>query len=76
MNDDDDNIIQTAKLVKSLPGKTKPVSVLPYHNIATKKYEKLGEVFDQGDMAEPSQQRQQEVLQIFADHGIEARIGG
>ncbi|MEN8247934.1 MAG: glycyl-radical enzyme activating protein [Bacteroidota bacterium] len=76
VNDDDENIIQTAELVKSLPGKPKPVSILPHHNSAAKKYEKLGEAYDPGNMSEPSEQRQAEVLKIFADHGIQAKIGG
>lgn len=76
VNDNDENIVNTAELVKSLPGKSKQVSVLPYHNIASKKYEKLGEVFDSSNMAEPSEQRQEEVIKIFKDYGIQAKIGG
>jgi pyruvate formate lyase activating enzyme len=76
VNDNDENIVNTAELVKSLPGKSKQVSVLPYHNIASKKYMKLGEVFDSSNMTEPSEQRQDEVLKIFKDYGIQAKIGG
>ncbi|KAA3612342.1 MAG: glycyl-radical enzyme activating protein [Calditrichaeota bacterium] len=76
VNDDVENIENTAAFVADLEGEKKRVNLLLYHNIAAKKYEKLGEEFDSGDMAEPSTEDQKRIIAQFAAHGIEAMIGG
>ncbi|KAA3656612.1 MAG: glycyl-radical enzyme activating protein [Calditrichaeota bacterium] len=76
VNDDDENIEATAKFVAGLAGEKKHVNLLPYHNIMLKKYEKLGEHFDAGIMAEPEKERQQRIITLFAEQGVEAMIGG
>jgi len=76
INDDDKNIHDSAQFIRDLEG-TKPlVNILPFHNIAEKKYEKLGEDYDKGEMAEPELKRQKEVVEIFKSYGIDAIIGG
>jgi len=76
INDDDKNIHDSAQFIRDLEG-TKPlVNILPFHNIAEKKYEKLGEDYDKGEMAEPELKRQEEVVEIFKSYGIDAIIGG
>ena len=47
-----------------------------YHGIAAKKYEKLGGMYDSGEMSEPSEAQQQKAIAIFKAHGLEATIGG
>ena len=76
VNDDDANIEATAAFVADLSGKKKEVNLLPYHNIAVKKYEKLGRSYDKGEMHEPSAERQQEAISIFGKYGLTATIGG
>lgn len=76
VNDDDENIEATAQFVASLAGEKKRVNLLPYHNIMLKKYEKLGEHFDPGIMAEPEKSRQKAIISMFAAHGVEAMVGG
>lgn len=76
VNDDEDNIRQSAEFIASLEGKKKLVNILPYHNIATKKYEKLGQEYDPGTMEEPEEDKQQHILEIFKAAGVEAIIGG
>ncbi len=76
VNDDDRNIEQTAAFVSALPGGKKKVNLLSYHNIAANKYCKLGEVYDSGDLAEPSEEDQARVIAKFADFGLEAVVGG
>ncbi len=76
LNDDDENIEQTAVFVATLAGEKKRVNLLPYHNIAAKKYEKLGQANDSSGMSEPDEQKQQHVIDIFKSHGLEAMIGG
>jgi pyruvate formate lyase activating enzyme len=76
VNADEENIRQTAKFVANLAGEKKVVNLLPYHNIAARKYQKLGGEYDPGEMAEPSEAERQRSIAIFAEHGIEAIIGG
>jgi pyruvate formate lyase activating enzyme len=52
------------------------VNILPYHNIAQKKYEKLGRIQDFVKFEEPDKKTQQRVLDIFDSYGIKAMIGG
>ena len=52
------------------------MNILPYHNIAVKKYEKLGQVYDPGIMAEPDEEKQQYVIEVFKSHGLEVIVGG
>jgi len=76
VNSDDDNIHSSAKFISSLPGKQKNVNLLPYHNIAQKKYEKLGKEFSLDGMSEPTKEEQDHALSIFNSYGIPAMIGG
>lgn len=76
VNDDQENIIEMAKFVANLRGKTPVVHILPFHNIAEKKYEKLGAAYDKGTMDEPELERQKEIQEIFRSFDVEARIGG
>jgi pyruvate formate lyase activating enzyme len=76
INDDNDNIIQTAVFIASLEGTKKSINLLPYHNIAIGKYKKMSTNYDAGEMSAPSAERQQEIITIFKDHGLAAAIGG
>jgi pyruvate formate lyase activating enzyme len=76
INDDDENIHASAKFISELAGQPKLVNILPYHNIAIKKYEKLGQYYDSGTMDVPNETRQQQVLDIFKSYGVRAIIGG
>lgn len=76
VNDDDENLQQTAAFVASLAGKKKNVDILPYHNIMANKYQKLGLVFYGENMAEPSFNDQAQIIGHFEAFGIKATIGG
>jgi pyruvate formate lyase activating enzyme len=76
VNADDANIIATAQFVRALDGDRKQVNILPYHKIAENKYEKLGRQINLEGMSEPSVARQQEIVEIFESHGLEAMVGG
>ncbi len=76
VNADEENIRQTAEFVAGLAGEKKTVNLLPYHNIASRKYQKLGEGYDPDGMETPSEAEQQRCVEIFAEHGLEAIIGG
>lgn len=76
VNDDNDNIEKTASFIAKLAGEKKKINILPYHNIAAKKYEKLGEQYDEDGMAEPTLDEQQKIIETFKSYGLEAVIGG
>lgn len=76
VNDDDLNIEATAKFVAGLPGEGKPVSLLPYHNIAAGKHVKLGQSFNAAGMAEASTADLERVAGIFSAHGLSVAVGG
>jgi len=76
VNHDDANIEASAQLVASLPGEPIVVNLLPFHNIAEKKYERLGEVCDLSEMSEPQPEELQRAIDIFAKYGVTAKVGG
>ena len=76
VNVDEENMRQTAVFVANLAGEKKAVNLLPYHNIAARKYQKLGGSYNPGDMAEPSEAEQQRSVKIFSEYGLDAVIGG
>ncbi|MCK9638335.1 MAG: glycyl-radical enzyme activating protein [Prolixibacteraceae bacterium] len=76
VNDDEGNITETARFIASLPGKKIAVNLLPYHKIAQTKYQKLGRGEAFVSLEEPTQERQQEAMDILREHGIEVNIGG
>ena len=76
VNTDDANITATIEFLKTLKHKPHVVGLLPYHNIASKKYEKMGKLYDETGMSEPSKERQQQILNLFVSNGFNAVIGG
>ena len=76
INDDEENARQTAAFVVALAGEKKQVNLLPFHNIAFKKYEKLGETYDPSSLAEPDQAALERVVAIFEEYGLPVVLGG
>lgn len=76
VNDNAENITNTAQFVAELSGVRKEVNLLPYHKIAQTKYHKLGRADDFRLLAEPTKEAQMRALEIFQEYGIKASIGG
>jgi pyruvate formate lyase activating enzyme len=76
VNDDEDNIRQTAAFISSLPGKSINVHLLPYHAIAQHKYAKLGREDAFMLMEEPGAESLEMVAAWFGEYGIRAQVGG
>ncbi len=76
VNSDHNTITEMAEFISKLPGKKPFVNILPYHNIAASKYNKLGEKYKELNMAEPTEEEQNRALSIFQKLGIDAEIGG
>ena len=76
VNTDENNLMATVAFLNGLQRKPTVVGLLPYHNIASKKYEKLGKTYTENGMAEPSKERQAQILSVFIKNGLNAVIGG
>ncbi len=76
VNADYNSITEMAEFVAGLPGKKPAVSILPYHNIAASKYNKLGSKYNEFNMEEPTEDEQNRAISIFEKYGIVAEIGG
>jgi pyruvate formate lyase activating enzyme len=65
-----------AKFVSSLKGKPKQINLLPYHDIAKMKYEKLGGEYLVEGISCPTDNEITEFITIFKSYGLEASVGG
>lgn len=75
VNCDQENLEQTARLIASLPGANRTIELLPWHNVAQKKYEQLEREYrDAAYFAELGQGEMSAAARIFATHGITARV--
>lgn len=75
VNDDEKNIIATARIASSLKALS-GVNVLPYHATGEGKYGNLQMENKMRGVQPPTDEKIEEVLQIFKDHGILAVKGG
>ncbi len=75
VNDDTENMAETARFVAGLSGEKKQVNLLPYHKIAQTKYQKLGRPDDFLLLDEPGKDALTNAVAIFQEYGIKATIG-
>lgn len=75
VNDDESNIRATAKVIQETAG-IEQVNVLPYHNIAVDKYNRLGKPNSLRSIPVPSGEYMESVAGKFLDYGIKVKIGG
>ncbi|MDR1557314.1 MAG: glycyl-radical enzyme activating protein [Tannerellaceae bacterium] len=78
VNADEENITRSATYLASLPWERRLVHLLPYHDIAKGKHEKLGTRYnpDRIPLAPPSEKALAHCCSIFRQYGIETVIGG
>jgi len=76
VNADEENINATATFVAALPGPARPISLLPYHNVAGGKFARLGRDYLPSQMTEPDAEDLERVIAGFASHGLTASVGG
>jgi pyruvate formate lyase activating enzyme len=73
-NDSDASCIAAAEFIATLGAAVELVQLLPYHNLGTYKYERI---FWRNPIFEapvPSDERMHEILALFTDRGISAKI--
>ena len=76
VNDNEENIEQSITFISSLAGSAIPVELLPYHNTAAKKRERLGAHPQDSGLNSPLLDRQKEILAVFQSAGIVATLKG
>ena len=75
INDDYRNLRATAEFTAALPG-VQGIDILPYHNLATAKYTRLGEPYRGADRYTPDPESIAHAQYIFEQFGHTVRIGG
>ena len=75
INDDDENICQTAAFAAALPHLNE-VDILPYHHAGTEKCKRLNKVYGLLETRPPSGERMAEIAQILEEFGLQVKIGG
>lgn len=73
INADEDNILKILKLIKDI--NIKKINLLPYHDIAMHKYEKLGRRYSDS-MKRPADEKLKRFREIFEKEGYKVKIGG
>ncbi len=74
INDDEKNIDKSAVFIDALAGGKKKVELLPYHDIANHKHQKLGQDYDPNGMIAPDEARQKQIVAQFKTHGVTAEF--
>jgi pyruvate formate lyase activating enzyme len=75
VNDDDENILETAVFLKSLGGITN-IGLLPYHKGGYEKIKRLGKEDPFQCFESPSAERMENIRKYLADSGFTVKIGG
>ena len=74
VNDDRDNVDLMVAMMRQLG--LHEIDLLPYHRIGTDKYRRLGRPYELAELQAPSTEVMESVRRVFADAGIEVRVGG
>ena len=74
VNDDASNIESTGELLAQLG--IMPASILPYHDIGSDKYGRLGKHYALGDTAKPSDEAMSSIKEILERFRLSVKIGG
>lgn len=74
INTSDTDVEQMAEFISSI--KITDLSLLPYHSIGDSKYERIDKEYEGKDYRAPTEDRLNELKNIFKNYNIDAKIGG
>ena len=74
VNCDDENIQNSITFLNRLKPRPAAIEFLPYHNIAIKKYEKLGRVYNEMEMSKPADEKVAGIMSQFRENGFNVLI--
>lgn len=75
INDDEENITETAKFIRSLRTVTQ-VNLLPYHMSAIEKYKNLNKTYKLIKTLPPTYKKLKQIRQEMEAHGLRVKVGG
>jgi len=75
INDDENNIAASAKVIRDTTG-VEQVNILPYHNIAADKYNRLGKINCLTDIPVPDAEYMESIAAKFLEYRVKVKIGG
>lgn len=75
INDGEEHLKDFIEYLISLRG-FEQINLLPYHNIATEKYKRLGQDYGLVEIKTPSDEKMMEIQEKFESHGFKVKIGG
>jgi pyruvate formate lyase activating enzyme len=75
VNDDGENVAQTAAFAAGLPHLER-VDLLPYHPMAADKYERLHRAYSLPGMQPPSAEAMAAIAGVFSRYGLRVQVGG
>ena len=76
VNSDLKNLAASATFIAKLAGEKKSVNLLPYHDIASHKYQKLGENYLADNLLEPDDVALRQAIDCFTAHDLLTIVGG
>ena len=72
----DDNIVQTAKFLKTMESRIKQVDILPYFKYHTGKYKKMGRRYHLMDIEPPGDDEMNRIKSTIEEYGFNVQLGG
>lgn len=75
VNDNIENIVATARFVKTL-GDRAAIELLPYHRLGVAKYQTLDRPYPGEAFTTPPTEQVESVRRIFEEHGVSCSVGG
>ena len=70
LNDEEENIRNTAEFILSLAGAISRVELLPYHKFGIKKYERLGIPYQIEKVEVPSDEHMIAIKEVMEEYGL------
>lgn len=74
VNDDIKSMEEILEFIKDT--NINKVNLLPYHDIAKNKYERLGKIYEGTFLTKPSEEKMEELKKVFERRGYNIKIGG
>jgi len=75
LNDDEENLHATTDFLSTLKN-IQEVDLLPYHNIASDKYQRMAHEYELKNVRTPSDKEMRRLAKIFGEKGFRVNIGG
>ena len=76
INDTQEDIDRTGRLLAELGERIEAIHCLPYHNLGFSKYEALGMEYSLSDVMLPKGGYMETIQKMFEQHGLQVQIGG